>query len=84
MNVEIYTVDYCPWCKKALAFLDEKGVKYNQHKIDSDEVNWRKKLSEMYDIKGDVTVPQIIIDGKRVGGYTDLMEKYQNGSISFM
>ena len=73
MNVEIYTVDYCPWCKKALAFLDEKGVKYNQHKIDSDEDYWRKKLSEMYDIKGDVTVPQIIIDGKRVGGYTDLM-----------
>lgn len=84
MNVEIYTVDYCPWCKKALAFLDEKGVKYNQHKIDSDEDYWRKKLSEMYDIKGDVTVPQIIIDGKRVGDYTDLMEKYQNGSISFM
>lgn len=83
MNVEIYTVDYCPFCKKAIAFLDEHKVNYKRTRIDDDEDTWRKKLGEMYNIKGDVTVPQIIIDGKRIGGYTDLMEAYNNGEIKF-
>ena len=37
----------------------------------------------MYNIKEEVTVPQIIIDGKRIGGYTDLMAAYENGEIKF-
>ncbi len=83
MNVEIYTVDYCPFCKKAIAFLDEHKVNYKRTRIDDDEDTWRKKLGEMYNIKGDVTVPQIIIDGKRIGGYTDLIEAYNKGEIKF-
>lgn len=83
MNVEIYTVDYCPFCKKAIAFLDEHKVNYKRTRIDDNEYTWRKKLGEMYNIKGDVTVPQIIIDGKRIGGYTDLMEAYNKGEIKF-
>ncbi len=83
MNVEIYTVDYCPYCKKALAFFDEHNIQYTRHRIDDNEAQMRKKLGEMYDIKGDVTVPQIIIDGKRIGGYTDLIAAYDNGDIKF-
>ena len=83
MNVEIYTVDYCPYCKKALAFFDEHNIQYTRHRIDDNEAQMRKKLGEMYDIKGDVTVPQIIIDGKRIGGYTDLIAAYGNGDTKF-
>lgn len=83
MNVEIYTVDYCPYCKKALAFFDEHNIQYTRHRIDDNEAQMRKKLGEMYNIKGDVTVPQIIIDGKRIGGYTDLIAAYGNGDIKF-
>ena len=83
MNVEIYTVDYCPYCKKALAFFDEHNIQYTRHRIDDNEAQMRKKLGEMYDIKGDVTVPQIIIDGKRIGGYTDLIAAYVNGNTKF-
>mgnify|MGYP005755518975 FL=1 len=83
MNVEIYTVDYCPYCKKALAFFDEHNIQYTRHRIDDNEAQMRKKLGEMYDIKGDVTVPQIIIDGKRIGGYTDLIAAYDNGNTKF-
>lgn len=83
MNAEIYTVDYCPYCKKALAFFDEHNIQYTRHRIDDNEAQMRKKLGEMYNIKGDVTVPQIIIDGKRIGGYTDLIAAYDNGDIKF-
>ena len=43
----------------------------------------RRKLGEKYCIEGDVTVPQIIINGKRVGGYTDLIAAYEDGTIKF-
>ncbi len=83
MNVEIYTLDYCPFCKRALAFLNDHNVDFTQIKIDGNDSEMRKKLGEMYNIKEEVTVPQIIIDGKRIGGYTDLIAAYENGEINF-
>ncbi len=83
MNVEIYTLDYCPFCKRALAFLNDHNVDFTQIKIDGNDSEMRKKLGEMYNIKEEVTVPQIIIDGKRIGGYTDLIAAYENGEIKF-
>ena len=83
MNVEIYTLDYCPFFKRALAFLNDHNVEFTQIKIDGNDSEMRKKLGEMYNIKEEVTVPQIIIDGKRIGGYTYLMAAYENGEIKF-
>ncbi|MBQ2870882.1 glutathione S-transferase N-terminal domain-containing protein [bacterium] len=83
MKVELYTVDYCPYCKKALQFLDEKKVEYINHDITQNEDEMRAKLGIKYDIKGDVTVPQIIINDKRIGGYTDMMALYENGELNF-
>ena len=83
MNVEIYTLDYCPFCKRALAFLNDHNVEFTQYKIDGNDAEMRKKLGEMYNIKEEVTVPQIIIDGKRIGGYTDLIAAYEYGEIKF-
>jgi len=83
MDVEIYTLDYCPFCKRALAFLNEHNVNFTQYKIDGNEDEMRKKLGQKYNIEGDVTVPQIIIDGKRIGGYTDLISAFESGDIKF-
>ena len=27
-SVELYTLSTCPWCRKAKAFLDDRGVNY--------------------------------------------------------
>lgn len=83
MNVEIYTLDYCPFCKRALAFLNDRNVKFTQYKIDGNENEMRRKLGKEFNIEGEVTVPQIIIDGKRIGGYTDLITAYENGKLKF-
>lgn len=76
-DVVIYTVDYCPYCKKAELLLKEKGVPYKKIDITSNEEEHRNKLGEYYDIQGRVTVPQIIIGGKRIGGF-DVLEKMSN------
>jgi glutaredoxin 3 len=76
-DVLIYSVDYCSFCKKAEMLLNEKGIKYKRIDITENEKEHRKKLGEYYDIQGRVTVPQIIIGGKRIGGF-DVLEKLNN------
>ena len=76
-EVLIYTVDYCSFCKKAEMLLNSKGIKYKKIDITSNENEWREKLGKYYDIQGRVTVPQVIIDSKRIGGF-DVVEKLNN------
>lgn len=83
MNIELYTVDYCPYCHKALRFLDEHNVDYINHDITENEQDMRAKLGIKYGIKGDVTVPQIFVNGQRIGGYTDMIELYDKGELHF-
>lgn len=82
-NVEIYTLDYCPYCQKAKFFLDELNVKFKEYSCDDNEEEMRLKLKEKYNLSGLATFPQIIIDGKNIGGYSDLIEKYNSKEINF-
>ena len=76
-DVVIYSVDYCSFCKKAELLLKNKGINFKKIDITQNEDEHRKKLGEYYDIQGRVTVPQIIIGGKRIGGF-DVLEKLEN------
>ena len=40
-KIEIYTVDYCPYCHKALAFFKENNIEYEQHDITQNEKEMR-------------------------------------------
>ncbi len=83
-EVTIYTVDYCPYCKKAELLFKEKDIPFKKIDITNNEKEYRKKLGEFYDIEGRVTVPQIIIGSKRIGGF-DVLEKLNNsGSLDEM
>jgi len=35
-TVEIYTMDYCPYCIRAKNLLDKKNVAYTEHRVDRD------------------------------------------------
>lgn len=82
MNVEIYTLSYCPYCAAAKNFFDERNIKYEEYKLDGDEEVEFRKLAQKFNIKGEVTAPQIIIDGVRIGGYSDLKEKIASKEIN--
>ena len=80
----IYTVDYCPYCKKAEMLLKEKNIKYKKIDITDNEKEERARLGRKYGIEGKVTVPQIFIGEKRIGGY-DVLEKLNNsGSLDVL
>ena len=73
-DVVVYTVDYCPYCKKAEILLNEKGIPFKKIDITHNENEYRQKLGEYYGIEGRVTVPQIIIGDRRIGGF-DVLQK---------
>ena len=78
-KVVVYTLDYCPFCKKAVKTLNEHGIEFEHIDVTSDEENYSKKLKEKYNIVGEVTYPQIIVDNKRFGGNDNLQDSIQNG-----
>lgn len=81
-DIEIFTIPTCPFCQKAKALLTDNYLDYNEVDISHDEEEYRKKLGETFDIKDRVTVPQIVINGKHIGGYSDLKEIVNNGRLN--
>lgn len=67
-NVEIYFKTWCPYCKRALALLDAKGVNYTGIDVTTDQV----REGEMRQRAGRTSVPQIFIDDRHIGGSDDL------------
>jgi len=80
-KVVAYTVDYCPYCRKAKSFLTEKGVIFEEIDITSNENEMRSKLAQMLGIKELPTVPQIFINDKPVGGFTDIKALDDSGKL---
>lgn len=68
-KVEIYTWSTCPYCIRAKALLDRKGVKYAEYDITGDE-DARALMAQR--TGGKRSVPQIFINGEHVGGCDDL------------
>lgn len=68
-EIEIYTWNTCPFCRRAKALLDSKKVEYTEYDITGDEAA-RTKMAER--TGGPKSVPQIFINGKHVGGCDDI------------
>jgi glutaredoxin 3 len=68
-QVEIYTWQFCPYCIRAKALLDRKGVVYSEYRIDGD----REARSQMaIRASGRTSVPQVFINNLGLGGCDDL------------
>ena len=80
-DITIYTLDYCPYCHKALATLKEQGVSFQNIDATPNEEEISRTLKEKYKIQGEVTYPQIIVEGERIGGNDNLQQTIQNGTF---
>jgi glutaredoxin 3 len=80
-KVKVYSTGTCPVCVKAKAFLDKRGVGYDEVRIDLD----RAALKEFSIVtNGARTVPQIVVDGKCIGGFTELTELHMEGGLDHL
>ncbi len=80
-QVEIYTWRTCPFCIRAKALLDSKGVEYTEYAIDGDEAA-RSQMAEK--TGGKRSVPQIFIEGEHVGGCDDIHALDRKGELDPM
>lgn len=76
--VVMYTTQVCPYCLRAKALLQQRGVTAIQEvRIDLDPA----QRDHMMAITGRRTVPQIFIGDTHVGGCDDLIALDQKGGL---
>ena len=77
-RVEMYTTGWCPYCARARALLEKKGVDFAE--ISLDEAPGRR--AEMIErAHGGRTVPQIFIDGEHIGGCDEMVALDRRGLL---
>lgn len=76
-TVTMYTKPNCPYCDWAKQLLDNKQIPYQEIRVDTQP----DKLTEMINLTGRRTVPQIIINGQPVGGFDDLSALDKAGKL---
>jgi glutaredoxin 3 len=76
-EITIYTTRWCGYCVRAKALLDSKGLPYEEINLDGDP-HFRQTL---IDLTGGWTVPQILLDGRPVGGYAELWALERSGAL---
>ena len=71
MTTIVWSKYHCPYCDQAKELLTQKGITFEERKIGD---GWTKEeLLEA--IPTARTVPQIILEGELIGGFTELKKK---------
>jgi glutaredoxin 3 len=76
-QVIVYTTDPCRRCGRAKALLEDRGVSYQEVNLAKDPDG----RAELVRRTGLQTFPQIVIDGRALGGYDDLEAADANGRL---
>lgn len=76
-EVMMYTTGMCPYCVRAKMLLQNKGVSWNEVRIDSDP----ELMREMMTRSGRRSVPQIFVGEHHVGGFDDMAELDSFGKL---
>ncbi len=77
-RVTIYSTASCPFWLKTKNLLNKWNINYSEVAIDTGD----SALKEFRDAAQEArTVPQILIDGKLIGGFSDLTELHMDGEL---
>jgi glutaredoxin 3 len=76
-KVELYTTDFCHYCRVAKSLLDDAKIPYEEINISG--------TPEMRDVlvnkTGEWTVPQIFVDGRYIGQDDELRDWIKSGRL---
>ena len=75
--ITIYSTSWCGPCASAKRLLTEKGLSYDEVDIEKEGMT----REDLFEKTGGRTVPQIVVEGKTIGGYDKLLEMESNGMI---
>jgi glutaredoxin 3 len=76
-RIRIYSTRWCGYCVRAKALLESREIPYEEVSLDDDPA-FRQTI---FDLTGNWTVPQILIDDTPIGGYVELWRLDQSGAL---
>jgi glutaredoxin 3 len=76
-DVMVYSKRSCPFCVRAKALLDRKGVAYQEIDAEHDDAlrTW------LVEATGQRTVPQIFVGDRSLGGFSDIDALDREGKL---
>ncbi|CAM2858612.1 glutaredoxin 3 [Legionella worsleiensis] len=77
-EVIVYSTEFCPYCIKAKALLNQKKISFTEIRVDIHP----ELRDEMVIKSGRRTVPQIFINGQAIGGCDDLYALEAQGTLN--
>jgi len=75
--ITIYTSNWCSYCNAAKNLLNELNIDFKEINIEENNIS----REELLKLSGGYTIPQICINNKFIGGYTELQNLYQNNKL---
>lgn len=80
-KILVYSKTYCPYCTATKDLLNKYGVDYKLIELNTipDGGNIQRALQE---ISGQRTVPNVFINGKHIGGNSDLQALESKGELT--
>lgn len=76
MKIEIYSQPTCPYCVSAKQLVTNRGLSYTEYVLGVDGITKETIVNRLNGV--DVhTVPQIFIDDKHIGGYSELVKLWK-------
>ena len=79
-RIQMYTTRWCGYCVRAKTLLESRGISFEEISLD-DDPDFRRRL---LDLTGGWTVAQIVIDGRPIGGYTELWQLDRSGELEHL
>lgn len=76
-TVTVYSTDYCPFCDRAKALLEARGVAFEEVNVEGDDA----RRAWLVQATGQRTVPQIFIGDESIGGFTELAALDRAGEL---
>jgi glutaredoxin 3 len=80
-RVKVFSTGTCPICDKTKQLLKKWGIAYDEARIDID-MSERREFSAK--TRGARTVPQILIDGDWIGGFSELTELHMDDKLDYL
>ena len=74
MRATVWSKNQCPYCDQAKNLLKMKGIEYEEKNIN----NGYDREDLLAAVPGARTVPQIFLDDKLIGGFTELKKYFES------
>lgn len=76
-EVVMYSTGWCPYCARARALFERKGIAFREVDIETDAA----LRAEMLTRSGRRSVPQIFVGERHLGGFEELYDLERSGEL---